>query len=119
VAERGVEALTFAGGETVERDGDVLDAGERHRSTPSVGRASSDQLGHEAMMAAGQALAYSRLAPLMQPALVNGAAGAVAIVDGEPFAVGAFTVRGGKIVEIDILADPARLRELDLTILDK
>jgi RNA polymerase sigma-70 factor (ECF subfamily) len=68
---------------------------------------------------AGQALAYSRLAPLMQPALVNGAAGAVAIVDGEPFAVGAFTVRGGKIVEIDILADPARLRELDLTILDK
>jgi hypothetical protein len=52
VAERCVEALTFAGGEDVERDGDVLDAGERHRSTPSVGRASSDQLGHEAMMAA-------------------------------------------------------------------
>jgi hypothetical protein len=25
-----------------------------------------------------------------------------------------FTVRGGKIVEIDILADPARLRQLDL-----
>jgi RNA polymerase sigma-70 factor (ECF subfamily) len=29
-----------------------------------------------------------------------------------------FTVRGGKIVEIDILADPARLRRLDLTVLD-
>jgi hypothetical protein len=71
------------------------------------------------MMAAGQALGYSRLGLLMQPALVNGAVGAVAILDGEPFAVGAFTVRGGKIVEIDILADPARLRELDLTILDK
>jgi hypothetical protein len=71
------------------------------------------------MMAAGQALGYSRLGLLMQPALVNGAVGAVAILDGEPFAVGTFTVRGGKIVEIDILADPARLRELDLTILDK
>jgi RNA polymerase sigma factor (sigma-70 family) len=67
---------------------------------------------------AGQALAYMRLGPLMQPALVNGAAGAVAILDGEPFAVGAITVGGGKIVEIDILADPERLSRLDLTILE-
>jgi hypothetical protein len=29
-----------------------------------------------------------------------------------------FTVRGGKIVEIDVLADPARLRQLDLALLD-
>jgi RNA polymerase sigma factor (sigma-70 family) len=67
---------------------------------------------------AGQALAYSRLGALMQPALVNGAVGAVGTVDGEPFAVGAFTVRGGKIVEIDILADSERLRRLDLAILE-
>jgi RNA polymerase sigma factor (sigma-70 family) len=67
---------------------------------------------------AGQALAYSRFGALMQPALVNGAAGAVAIRDGEPFAVGAITVRGGKIVEIDILADPERLSRLDLTTLE-
>ena len=38
--------------------------------------------------------------------------------DGRPFSVGAFTVKGGKIVEMDWLADAARLRELDLTILD-
>jgi hypothetical protein len=43
----------------------------------------------------------------MRPALVNGAVGAVAVLDGEAFAVGAFTVSGGKIVEIDILADPS------------
>jgi RNA polymerase sigma factor (sigma-70 family) len=67
---------------------------------------------------AGQALAYSRFGAFMQPALVNGAVGAVAILEGEPFAVGAFTVRSGKIVEIDIVADPARLSRLDLTILD-
>jgi RNA polymerase sigma factor (sigma-70 family) len=66
---------------------------------------------------AGQALAFSRFGVLGLPALVNGAVGLVATLDGEPFAVGAFTVRGGRIVEIDILADPERLRQLDLTIL--
>jgi RNA polymerase sigma factor (sigma-70 family) len=63
---------------------------------------------------AGQALTYSRLDLLVQPALVNGAVGAVSTRDGQPFSVGGFTVKGGKIVEIDILADPARLRRLDL-----
>jgi hypothetical protein len=29
-----------------------------------------------------------------------------------------FTVAGGRIVEIDSITDPARLRELDLTVLD-
>jgi hypothetical protein len=41
----------------------------------------------------------------------------VTIRDGVAFAVDAFTVRGGKIVSLDILADPDRLRELDLTVL--
>jgi RNA polymerase sigma factor (sigma-70 family) len=66
---------------------------------------------------AGQALFYSRLGVVVKPALVNGAAGAVSLLDGEPFAVGSYTVRGGRIVEIDILADPDRLRQLDLTVL--
>jgi hypothetical protein len=64
------------------------------------------------------ALTYSRLDLRLQPALVNGAVGMVATRDGEPFSVGGFTIRGGKIVAIDILADPERLRRLDLTILD-
>ena len=38
--------------------------------------------------------------------------------DGEPDAVGAITVRGGRIVAIDILGDRERLRELDLTMLE-
>jgi hypothetical protein len=37
--------------------------------------------------------------------------------NGKPFSIGGATVRGGKIVELDILADPERLRRLDLTIL--
>jgi len=71
-----------------------------------------------AQAVAGQALTYSQLDLFVRPALVNGAAGLVATRDGRPFSVGGFTVRGTKIVEIDILADPARLAELDLTILD-
>ena len=51
-------------------------------------------------------------------ALINGAVGLVATRRGEPFSVGGFAVRDRKIVAIDILADPARLRQLDLTILD-
>jgi hypothetical protein len=45
---------------------------------------------------------------------VNGAAGAVTAPGGQPFAVMGFTVARGRIVEIDILADPERLRRLDL-----
>jgi RNA polymerase sigma-70 factor (ECF subfamily) len=64
------------------------------------------------------ALLFARLDVDVWPARINGAAGAVSIRDGRPFSVLAFTVRAGKIVEIDILADPERLRRLDLAVLD-
>jgi RNA polymerase sigma-70 factor (ECF subfamily) len=83
-----------------------------------VGPAGGSQEVRGARMVAGQALFYSRLGLVVRPALINGAVGAVGILDGEPFSVGAFTVRGGKIVAMDILADPERLGQLDLTILD-
>jgi RNA polymerase sigma factor (sigma-70 family) len=68
---------------------------------------------------AQQALRFWRLAGVARPALVNGAAGFVAFApDGRPFSVVGFTIRLGKIVEIDVLADPARLGRLDLAVLD-
>src|SRR5215203_3857316 len=67
---------------------------------------------------AEQTLTFSRLSPFVRPALVNGAAGVVVAPRGRPFAIMGFTVRRGKIVEIDVLADPARLRQLDLAVLD-
>jgi RNA polymerase sigma-70 factor (ECF subfamily) len=71
-----------------------------------------------ALAVAKQARAFSTRGLLVQPALVNGVVGAVSFApDGSPVAVGAFTVRGDKIVAFDILADPARLAELDLTVL--
>jgi RNA polymerase sigma-70 factor (ECF subfamily) len=53
-----------------------------------------------------------------RPVLVNGAAGFVVARGGRVAVVAGFTVARGKIVEIDVLADRARLRELDLTALD-
>jgi RNA polymerase sigma-70 factor, ECF subfamily len=67
---------------------------------------------------AGQAVTWSRADLEIQRALVNGAAGLVATRNGRLFSVGAFTVRGGRIIEIDILADPERLGRLDLALLD-
>ena len=68
---------------------------------------------------AGQALSFGRfLAGFARPALVNGAAGVVVASHGRPFSVLGFTIAGGKIVEIDIFADPERLRRLDLALLD-
>jgi RNA polymerase sigma factor (sigma-70 family) len=45
-----------------------------------------------------------------RPALVNGAAGLVVTRSGRVFAVLGFTVASGRIIEIDILADPERLQ---------
>ncbi len=66
---------------------------------------------------AGQALYWSQSGLITRRALVNGAPGTVSIRDGKPFSVGAFTVKNGKIVEIDFLADPERIAQLDLTLL--
>jgi RNA polymerase sigma factor (sigma-70 family) len=60
---------------------------------------------------------FSRLARFAQPALVNGAAGVVVAPGGRLVAVMGFTITRGRIVEIDVLADPARLRRLDLAVL--
>jgi hypothetical protein len=42
----------------------------------------------------------------------------VSMLEGKPYSVLAFTVRGGRIVEIDILSDPERASQLDLTALE-
>jgi RNA polymerase sigma-70 factor (ECF subfamily) len=72
-----------------------------------------------AVAVATNAQTFAALGLLTRPAIVNGVAGAVALrEDGTPFSVGAFTVRGAKIVAIDFLVDPERLQDLDLTVLD-
>jgi RNA polymerase sigma factor (sigma-70 family) len=105
------------------RDGDfdalvaVLDPDIVLRSDGGVLRPGASIVVRGAAAVASQALMFRRLHPYVRPALVNGTAGVVVTPHGRPFSVMAFTVRRRRIVEIDALADPERLRRLDLTIL--
>jgi RNA polymerase sigma-70 factor (ECF subfamily) len=65
------------------------------------------------------AATFAGLAQFARPVLVNGAPGFIVIRERRPLAVIGFTVTEERIAEIDILADPARLGELDLAILDE
>jgi RNA polymerase sigma factor (sigma-70 family) len=94
-------------------DPDVVVRADRGAVPPGVSREARG-----AAAVAEQALTFSSLAPFAKPALVNGAAGLIVAPRGRPFSVMGFTITGGRIVEIDILADPARLRQLDLALLD-
>jgi RNA polymerase sigma-70 factor (ECF subfamily) len=106
------------------RDGDfegllaVLDPDVVSRADGGALRPQSTAAVRGAREVAARALTFARLSPFVRPALINGAAGVVVAPHGEPFSVMGFTVAGGRIVEIDAITDPARLRELDLTVLD-
>jgi RNA polymerase sigma factor (sigma-70 family) len=62
-----------------------------------------------------QAQRFAPLGRYARPVLVNGGPGFLIARNGEPLAVMAVTVQDGKIAEMDVLADPARLARLDLT----
>ncbi|MFF5210164.1 RNA polymerase sigma factor SigJ [Streptosporangium sp. NPDC000396] len=106
------------------RDGDfdalvtVLDPGVVLRSDGGAARARHTVVITGAHTVAGQALTFRRFSPFVQPALINGAAGVVAIANGQPLSVMAFTVADGKVLAIDVLSDPERLRRLDLPVFD-
>ena len=105
------------------RDGDfdalvaVLDPDVVLRSDGGAVRPAASVVVHGARAVAERAFSFAQLSPYVRPALVNGIAGVVVAPRGRPFSVMAFTVRNGKIVEIDALTDPERLRQLDLTVL--
>ncbi|MEY2434050.1 MAG: hypothetical protein QOC92_3775, partial [Acidimicrobiaceae bacterium] len=106
------------------RDGDfdalvaVLDPNVVLRADRGTSPTGASREVRGARAVADQALTFRRFAEFGRPALVNGAVGIVTAPGGQPFAVLGFTVVRGKIVEIDVLADPVRLRELDLSVLD-
>jgi RNA polymerase sigma factor (sigma-70 family) len=97
----------------------VLDPDIVLRSDGGVARPSATVVVHGARKVAERAMTFARLSPFVRPALINGAAGVVVAPRGRPVSILAFTVRDGKIVAIDALADPTRLRQLDLTVLDE
>ncbi|MFN2560788.1 MAG: RNA polymerase sigma factor SigJ [Jatrophihabitans sp.] len=106
------------------RDGDfdalvaVLDPDVVLRADSGEGGIGRSAVIRGAAQVAGGALNFARLASLARPVLVNGGPGAATVADGKVLSVAGFTVVGDRIIEIDILADPARLAQLDLSFLD-
>jgi RNA polymerase sigma-70 factor (ECF subfamily) len=96
----------------------VLDPDVVLRADEGTARPDASVVVHGAAAVAGRALMFEQPAALVRPALVNGAAGVVVTVGGQPVSVMGFTVSHGKIVEINVMADPERLRRLDLGVLD-
>jgi RNA polymerase sigma-70 factor (ECF subfamily) len=91
-------------------DPDVVlrsDFGQRRQLVPPVVR------GAEAVAQNARPVPGAEL----RPALVNGAAGVVIVVKGHPFAIMGFTVRADRIVEIDAIADPERVKRLAAAVL--
>jgi RNA polymerase sigma-70 factor (ECF subfamily) len=82
---------------------------------PRRPRAPKEFRGAEAV--AGQALAGAIPAAHLHSALINGAAGVVVTIYGRAFAVIGFTVAEGKIVAIDAIADPERVRRVGAAVL--
>src|SRR5262249_47095382 len=82
--------------------------------------AGASRLIRGASQVAQQAVMFSTRARFARPALVNGAVGIVVFDgDGRLFSVLGFIVARQRIVEIDILADPSRLSQLDLSMLEQ
>jgi RNA polymerase sigma-70 factor (ECF subfamily) len=105
------------------RDGDferllaVLDPEVVVRSDGGSARPGMTSLVRGAQAVAQQAILFRNFTETSTRVLVNGVPGGVAWnPDGSPFAVLALTVSGGRIVAIDVLADPERLGQLDLTV---
>jgi RNA polymerase sigma factor (sigma-70 family) len=82
-----------------------IDAGPRHPSA-SLELRGADAVARQALTGLSTGLRAAQL----HPALVNGAAGVVVSVRGQAVTVVGFTIAGGKIAEIDAIADPERAR---------
>ena len=102
------------------RDGDfdgllaILDPDVVLRADAGTGPFGPSVLIRGAREVIAQSQRFASLGRFARPVLVNGAPGFLVVRDGESLALLAATVRNDKITEMDILADPVRLRELDL-----
>jgi RNA polymerase sigma-70 factor (ECF subfamily) len=93
----------------------VLDPDVVLRSDGGAGRPFASVVVRGAAEIAGRAITFSQPGAVLHPAIVNGTAGVVVVVDGAVFSIMSFTVADGRIVAIEALADPERLDNLDLS----
>ncbi|MER7468443.1 RNA polymerase sigma factor SigJ [Streptomyces sp. NPDC097981] len=92
----------------------VLDPDVILRSDGGTARARQTVVLRGAETVASQAALYRSLIPFVRPVLINGAAGVVVVSGNGPLSLMAFTVTSARIVAIDVIVDPERLRALGL-----
>lgn len=68
---------------------------------------------------AKEIVVFGRNARFAEPALVNGAVGIVVAPHGRLFLVLTCTIKGARIAEYELIADPTRVRRLELAVLDR
>jgi RNA polymerase sigma-70 factor (ECF subfamily) len=85
------------------------------RSDGGTALAAASGVERGARAVAGRAARFSRPAAELRPVLVDGGPGVLVVDAGRLFSVMGFTVADGRIVAIDVLADPERLAALDLS----
>jgi RNA polymerase sigma factor (sigma-70 family) len=117
--QRAVVDAFFAAGRAGDFDALIAllhpDVVARSDSGPSHPERSTVIRGAEAV--AGRARLGAALGAEILPVFLNGTAGVVVTVGGQPFSVMAFTVAEDKIVEIDTIADPDRIAKLAANVL--
>ena len=87
------------------------------RSDAAVRPGAPTEIRGAAVWARG-AVAYGHLATLALPVLVNGAVGIVVAPRQRVVRALRFTITDGKISEIEVIGDQARLDQLDVSTLD-
>jgi RNA polymerase sigma factor (sigma-70 family) len=95
----------------------VLDPDLVVRADMAVGSGAPTEIRGAAVWAKG-AIAYGHLARLTRPALVNGTIGVVVAPRGRLVRALRFTIANRKITEIEVIGNPARLSELDVSLVD-
>jgi len=117
--QRAVVDAFFAAGRAGDFEALValLDPDVLARADLGPGRPGAPRVIRGAEAVARQARLGANAAAVIHPVLVNGAAGVVITLDGQPLALMGFTVAEGKIVEVDVIADPDRIRRLAASVL--
>ena len=121
VADRARQRAVVTAFQAAARDGDfdalmaLLDPDVVLRADAGAGPLGPSTLLRGAPAVLAQNRRFAPLGQFARLVLVNGEPGFLVAPGGQPAALLAITVRGDRITEIDILADPARLAQLDLT----
>ena len=119
VRQREVVDAFFAAAHLGDLDGlvAVLDPDIVVRTDGGAARPDASGVLQGAAAVAAQTIGRAQASAPKLPVLVNGAAGVVIALEGQPMAVMGFTVSGGKISEINAIVDPERIRRIDLAAL--